>query len=846
MKPKSILSPRFVILAVLFWLLPAGFLLADITGTLSDDRSINWSRAVVGVPAAAGVPGGGIPYRTTIFCNVQVSIPGTNIVAMGDGVTDDTKALNSAMKLCPSNQVVYLPAGNYICSNNLSLSRNGVTLRGAGSNTVLHCRISNPSSPFLTVGGYLGAIKITPIVSGTTKGSTSIVVPSVPSTVTPWGATIYLSQTYDPPYVHRVTYTTKQVPDRGGTNLMQLASVVTGTTSTSISFWPPLAFDLTNSPAFYSGEWGGGAMFSGLEDLSITCDKACTFNVYFERCFGCWIRNVQSAYTSQAHFYCIHSACCEIRDSYVHDFFGAGGGNNGEGIELYGLCSGFLVENNIVYHAFPGINTSDNSSGNVIDYNFGYDALSGSTIIGNDDDANHGAHNVMNLWEGNVGGMFQSDGYYGSASHITVFRSYYSGAHPTLTYHRICIDLTHWSDYFNIVGNVLGASNWTGAYTVMQNNYSYLATTIYRLGYPNMGNNSYANWNTNPPTYNIGDYDCMVSNTTFFLDNFDYYHNAVVNPTNSLPPSLFYTSTPSWWPTNLAWPPIGPDLTPMVGLIPAQVEFSQFTGITNFAGTNPVSQNVTIPKSFPSTAKISAGLIASPPCFQLVSGTSSAPYCPGNDPAVVEWLRADGGMEYSGSNVVTWVADVGQNAIQNCAANGPLQVLQAQNNLPAISFDGASSSLQTTSFATPLAQPYTVFIVCQWLTSPSVQSVILDGADISNRFQLYNNDGVVPSTNIAVYAGDSFSTGVMTNSGWNILEIQVNGASSACSINGSTDSAIPGNLGTNNLGGLTLGASYTEGYFGNVNIGEVIVMNGLPVATEPAILYYLRSRWATY
>src|SRR5258707_3346221 len=46
----------------------------------------------------AVVPGGIDQYSTdyTLFCNVRVAIPRTEIVAYGDGIHDDTTALNSA------------------------------------------------------------------------------------------------------------------------------------------------------------------------------------------------------------------------------------------------------------------------------------------------------------------------------------------------------------------------------------------------------------------------------------------------------------------------------------------------------------------------------------------------------------------------------------------------------------------------------------------------------------------------------------------------------------------------------------------------------------------------------
>jgi hypothetical protein len=45
-----------------------------------------------------------------------------------------------------------------------------------------------------------------------------------------------------------------------------------------------------------------------------------------------------------------------------------------------------------------------------------------------------------------------------------------------------------------------------------------------------------------------------------------------VPPDHNLPASLYLSAKPSWW-GNLAWPPFGPDISPMTNKIPAQVRY---------------------------------------------------------------------------------------------------------------------------------------------------------------------------------------------------------------------------------------------------------------------------------
>jgi hypothetical protein len=62
--------------------------------------------------------------------------------------------------------------------------------------------------------------------------------------------------------------------------------------------------------------------------------------------------------------------------------------------------------------------------------------------------------------------------------------------------------------------------------------------------------------------------------TTIFLHgNYDTVHGSTMwDPSissHALPNSLYLNARPSWWSGGAAWPWVGPDLTPMVGTLPA-------------------------------------------------------------------------------------------------------------------------------------------------------------------------------------------------------------------------------------------------------------------------------------
>jgi len=182
---------------------------------------------------------------------------------------------------------------------------------------------------------------------------------------------------------------------------------------------------------------------------------------------------------------------------------------------------------------------------------------------------------MLNLIEGNVIHWYKDDGYFGSSSHNTLFRNRVDWQ----------IALKHFCNYYNVVGNVLGTS---GVNTVYESSLpGVFESSIYELGYPNIGNVSYTGTfgPTTPPDYHAlpnkldgcQHLDRNVRATLIRHGNYDYVNKTVIwdnkIPDHTIPNSLFYSSRPAWWDADLAWPAIGPDLTPMVGVIPAQRRF---------------------------------------------------------------------------------------------------------------------------------------------------------------------------------------------------------------------------------------------------------------------------------
>jgi hypothetical protein len=523
---------------------------------IPSDRRIAWSRETVGVP-------GGIPNRTVVFCDVTKS----PYNADKTGATDASARIQRAIDACPRNEVVYMPAGTYRVDNAINVRfGKSITLRGVGDSTVLVDHTTGGNGMIQIGGDSVGQGSTTTIIGDVSKGATQINVGS--SSGFSVGMLVEIDQDNDPNLVWS--------PD-GLKRLLQQVTRVTSIRGNTISVWPPSYWSwssrLNSRLTNYGGAGASQTEWCGCENFRVDRrnGKAAS-TIFIDQGYACWIKGVRSELVRNYHFMAIESACLEIRESVAWDSLVHV--SNGAGVLFYKRVCSSLVEDNIIYRCFPGVEINNGSGGSVIAYNFMEDNYTDEgRLMGASFDCNHGPHNCMDLYEGNVGSMFQSDGYFGSASHITLFRNRFHGTNPTLTDNSKCVDLGRWSQYFNVVGNVLGTAGVSNVYDPDEI-FPYSTPVIYRLGFPNMGNNGFQG--ARPPSTAKDALDTRVRATLIRHGNYDYVTKSTVWDAGIkdrvLPASLYLKSKPAWF-GNLAWPAIGPDLSPMAGQIPAQARF---------------------------------------------------------------------------------------------------------------------------------------------------------------------------------------------------------------------------------------------------------------------------------
>jgi hypothetical protein len=562
---------RFLVIVAFAFSLLAPVFSADLSTELAN-RVITW-QGNVGIP-------GGIPARTTIYQTLT------------SGATQ--AQIQTALNNCPSGQTVYLDAGSYTITSQLTIPSN-VTLRGAGpTQTTLTTTGSSESA--IRFGTkveveFTGTVRT--ISSGATRGSTSLVVSSASGLAV--GHLMAIDQLNESGLVTLVgAYGTLSWGTRASGARAQGQTVeVTDVTGTTVTFTPALYRDYTLTPEAVTA--AAGCTYGGLEDLKTYATNSGYSMVV--QMFGskyCWVKNVEQDYADADHMQIGYGFRCEVRDSYFHDGFVHSGGSTDNQIMLHGKTSGCLIENNILARMHAGVMMNWGASGNVVGYNYAlyfFDQTS-TNVQMYEFNGCHGAHPSWNLFEGNIGGHFHEDSYWGSSSHGTYLRNWatadavifppYTGrsAWETGSSHHASqgirgMQIGYQQRHFNWIGNVVGstyaASNdQRQAISDQSRPYSTTAT-LFSIGYGDVSDSGGGSANLSQ-----GAWTSLLSH-----GNWDTFTNGQVFDETSIgisdeviPSSLYLAEKPAWF-GSLTWPAIDPasGLPSDVDAIPAGYRF---------------------------------------------------------------------------------------------------------------------------------------------------------------------------------------------------------------------------------------------------------------------------------
>jgi Pectate lyase superfamily protein len=551
------------------------------------DRRTAW------FPAGLDVAGG-LPNYPSVTCNGLDP----------SGVTNNTSQIQTCVTNAASGTAVFIPAGTYLVSGTINMKSN-VVLRGAGA-VRPWLPTASPASTTLKIGGTIifnggskssnwtpAAPNGTTITAGYTAGSTSITV----SSATSYNVNDYIAiyQNKDSAIIDdkNLGYLGEDFGS-GDVHVKQQYSKITAKSGNTLTIDPPIYF-VTPTPVNPSiRKQTFGIAMAGLENLKLSGNGTNIKLIEFHFTRNCWVKGIETYNVGQngsgsPHIWTDFSYGNEYRDSYFHHGVSNDSGRN-YGIEFYNWNSRHKVENNIVRDTRHSIIFEGGGSGNVILYNYtddnwesvqGSGATYDSGFLSEDQVPNHGAHPHMNLWEGNSASSFWGDYTQGSSSHNTLFRNYVRCKQTTLVmssnpWDWVCIEIEQFNRFYTLAGNVIGLPSFTGGTVLVNSSASPAKPIIYRFGYSSNGG-SYS--------------DTQSFSTVLRHGNYNYVSDGVDNwadPDHVLPSSMYYTSKPLFF-GGCAWPPVGPDLNPLVGTLPAKDRYDG--GSACVGGTLPSKPN---------------------------------------------------------------------------------------------------------------------------------------------------------------------------------------------------------------------------------------------------------------
>jgi len=532
-------------------------------GSLPADRFMDWSKAGVWVGEAKGIP----VYPVGVTCAPPAYSVYPNQAA------DSRAGIQAALDACQTGQAVYLPVGTYRVGGRIDL-KSGVSLRGAGPGLTTIQAVANNvyfsanaldavSDAITDPGSGPDARDISgPISSGSSKGSSTVVVSAALAANLAAGQTVLINQLNDDYVTHHGTGDDCIWAGGNGLRALGETKIVASKSGTSITFTTPLYHEYPSrlQPKLIRMA-SSPIRNAGIENLTFDGGSGSSArSVFFLGAAHCWVKTVEfKGWDGIGVEMWWGTVGCEVTDCYFHDAT-AFGGSQGYCTAMIGNSTDNSVYNNIAkWVKLLAAVGSAGGTANVVAYNYCHSTNHYAPHWGLPECATHGAHTLMNLFEGNEGPMVQLDGYHGSGSHNICFRNAFTGIYnnPSVASNMICAAISDLNSYITFIGNVLGHSGMTGVYETD----------------PYVEQNILSIWKRGT--------DPFLRSTLIRHGNYDYVTNTTVWDESitdrQFPASLYLNSRPAWF-GNLDWPAIGPDVTGYKKAIPAKRRWEAYVG----------------------------------------------------------------------------------------------------------------------------------------------------------------------------------------------------------------------------------------------------------------------------
>jgi hypothetical protein len=360
-----------------------------------------------------------------------------------------------------------------------------------------------------------------------------------------------------------------------------------------VTFDPPLSLDyrttLTAQLTKLADNNGNAVQLvsrAGVEDLTVQNPNSQNEKggILFAWAKESWARNIEVLNTKGDNVSFQGTFRCTVRDSkfQIPQSTSVVNGGAWYGLSFSHYASHNLFENSIVDGHNKVMVMRAAGPGNVISYSvFDNGRISGNSWVETGLNPGHMATPHHALFEGNWAFNADPDPTWGNGAYNTFFRNHLTGKRTALAYgghSRAAGPMWgHW--YYTFAGNVLGLpSQPTSVYEQDSPNdppSGWEGISMWRIGFtpeqmPAIPGGAPANggW---------GQADPKVVQTLIREGNFDYVRNQVDGTGASLPPSLYLTGKPGWWPANSPWPWVEPQGSTKTACLPARARFEGTT-----------------------------------------------------------------------------------------------------------------------------------------------------------------------------------------------------------------------------------------------------------------------------
>lgn len=526
-------------------------------GIVPPDRATTWSPGIL-ADGQLGLPlgGDGVPQRTTVCATLS---PGNDIQA--------------AIDACPSGQVVQLDPGTFTVASTITITQ-GVVLRGSGYQGA-------PAGTTIVKSGggtviAIGTARDSTCYGGTgyaltqdgATGSSTLSVGSASANLA--AGDLALVDAVDDATIQQgdCTYF-KRVSGRSASQRVEVQAVDGATGSLALT--SPLHWTFRSGTPYQAQVTraaGAPTKWAGIEHLRIQGGSNTGYlgqmagGIDVSNAAYCWIKDVQTDGTiGGMHVALTGTYRCVVRDSFIHHSANYGFGTDCYGIVLRCGSADNLVENNIVRYMNKPILFNVSGGGNVVAYNYADNSWATPAAWQEVNIDSHCSLPHMELMEGNWAPHMGATITHGNAGYLTYYRNYASsqfappavyGSTDTQSGNVTALQFDGGDIAMNVAGNVLGTAGVSTAYDAYDSSFP----SIFLLGVQGLGATD------------------VAATSLYRHGNFDTVHGATVwdpgTATRTLPQSLYLQQKPGWWPSGTPWPWTGPDLSPMVGTLPAK------------------------------------------------------------------------------------------------------------------------------------------------------------------------------------------------------------------------------------------------------------------------------------